>query len=79
MPEQERVHRRQRHEERGAVLLLVRRDADDAQLDRAGGGLDGDLVAEPGAGGAGDVALDDGDARSRLLLGGVYQRPAPMR
>ena len=35
----------------------------------------GDLVAEPGARGAGDVVLDDGDARSRPLLGGRV--PAP--
>ena len=33
-------------------------------------GGEGDAVAEPGSGGLGDVALDDGDVASVLLLGG---------
>ena len=67
---QDCMHRGQRHEQRDAAFLLVRRDADHAEAGRAGGGLDADTVAEPGSGGVGDILLDDGDVGSGLLLGG---------
>ena len=71
------MHRREGHVYGGAVFLLVGRDADDAERCWAGGGLDGDGVAEMCAGDAGDAAFDDGDATLVLLFD--WRVPAPGR